>query len=226
MSHPLNDLAERILYQQADLLVVNKPPDMPSTGRNLDDEDCLQWHLMRHLNTMVWAIHQLDADTSGLNLFCTNKKLIPVYKAALGNEGSSKEYLAIIDGSPSWDHYTIEASIGKIDQNNMGICGTGKYAKTSFTVIDRGIDATATHVRIWTGRTHQIRIHAAHLGYPLIGEEWYRQPPCTKHPRQALHAWHLHLHGLPDKQTYSWHAPLSEDLQQLCHQLSLYKLSN
>ena len=221
MSHPLHDLKERIIYHHDGLMVLNKPPDMPSTGRNLDDQDCLQWHLMHYMNDMVWAIHQLDADTSGLNLFCTDKQLITIYKTALSHKHSIKEYLAICRGNPSWNEHTIEAPIGKIDEYNMGVCTQGKSAKTSFTIIDRNSEASLMRVHIETGRTHQIRIHAAHLGHPLIGEEWYCNPPCTKHPRQALHAHKLHLQELPDNKPSQFTVGLPADLVEALHRFGL-----
>lgn len=209
-----HDLDTRILSDAHGLWVVNKPPDMPTSGRSLDDDDCLQFWLMKHHGAMVWAVHQLDADTSGVNLFVTDKQLVSVYKARMGHPDCTKRYLAWVHGVPAWQTRVVEAPIGKVDARSLGVVPAGKHAHSQFTVLARGTHHARLRIDITTGRTHQIRIHAAHLGHSLVGEEWYRSPPCTEHPRQALHASELHL---GDGEVYR--APLPADLQTLADRL-------
>jgi len=207
----------QILFQKNGLIVVNKPADLPSTGRTLDDDDCLQYRLIQQQQQMVWAIHQLDADTSGVNLFTSQKELVQVYKQALEKRNSTKTYLAIVHGNPTWDEIDEKSSIGKIDSRSLGVSVTGKAAHSRFSVLSRSKDYTLLKVNIYSGRTHQIRIHLSHLGFPLVGEEWYRTPPCTRHPRQALHCYKIELMSM--LQTFI--APFPDDLAQLCISLEL-----
>ncbi len=207
----IKDLEERIIYEDEELIVVNKPYNMPSSGRSLDDEDCLQFCLIKRQRAMVWAIHQLDADTTGVNIFVKQKKLVPIYKKSLEQRNSNKVYLAIVHGSPEWDECEEFGSIGMIDDHSLGIHPNGKSAHSKFTVIKRGVKHTFIRAQIFSGRTHQIRIHLSHRGHPVVGECWYIKPPCKEHIRQALHCHQIHLLEM----NLIFEAPLAEDLIQL-----------
>ena len=205
------DLEKRIIYEKDGLLVLNKPYDLPSTGRKLDDDDCLQYWLIQRQGAMVWAVHQLDADTSGINLFVTEKKLVKYYKELLEQAQADKQYLAIVHGVPSWKQCEEHGPIGKVDARSLGIHAEGKTAHSHFEVLGSVKDFSLIKVKIFTGRTHQIRIHLSHLNHPLVGEEWYCDPPCTVHQRQALHCYKIHL----PQTGQTFIAPLAEDLKQL-----------
>jgi 23S rRNA-/tRNA-specific pseudouridylate synthase len=204
-----DDLDRRILWEDCGVLAVNKPPDMPTSGRNLDDDDCLQYWLMQRHGGMVWAVHQLDADTSGVNLFVTERRLVAVMKSQMAKESAQKRYLALVRGHPDWEEQALKAPIGPVDERSLGICEDGKPAHSLFTVRAKGDGATLVEARIFTGRTHQIRIHLAHLGHPVLGEEWYVRPACLAHPRQALHAWKMQLDDL------DLEVPVPQDLRKL-----------
>ncbi len=212
-------LEPRVLLERDGVIAVDKPFNLPTSGRSLDDEDCLQFRLMQRHGGMVWAVHQLDADTSGINLFTIRKSLVEPLKRALSAPAAAKRYLAVLHGRPRWTETICRAPLGPIDGSNLGVTADGRAACSHFRVQD----ATNTHalveVRIETGRTHQIRIHANHLGHPLVGEEWYRDPPCTLHGRQALHAWRLELRGPVD---LDLEAPIPSDLDGLLVRLGLH----
>lgn len=208
-------IQEHILLEDDGLIVVNKPAGLASTGRDLDDPDCLQFELMRHYRRMIWAVHQLDRDTSGLNLFVRRKGLVAHWTKRLGDEGR-KVYLAICHGAIAHDHLEIDAPIGWIEpERRRDITPDGKAATTRLRVLARTPEASLLQLRILTGRSHQIRIHLAHLGHPLIGEDRYRQPPSDLHTRQALHAARL---DFPDLQLI---APPPHDLLALAAGLGL-----
>lgn len=210
MNKPIVDLEKRILFDQDGLLVIDKPYDLPSTGKTLEDDDCLQFWLMKHFDQKIWAVHQLDADTTGINLFVKEKKLVAHYKELLGSPDTNKEYLAFVHGSPSWESIDEYGPIGYLDETNLGICDTGKSAHSHFECMKRSKGRSLIKVRIYTGRTHQIRIHLSHLGHPVIGEEWYCDPPSAVHYRQALHASKLKLAN-----GWAFAAPFPEDLMFL-----------
>lgn len=201
-----SELDARIVLERDGLLVLNKPPGMPTSGRRLSDDDCLQFWLMKRRGGMVWVVHQLDADTSGVNLFVTEKHLVKHYHQRLGRPETHKEYLALVHGCPVWDEQLVQAPIGKVDERSLGVTPDGLSAWSSFRVLGRGPSSALVLATIRTGRTHQIRIHLSHLGHPVLGEEWYRDPPCSRHPRQALHAWRLTMEGLTAT------IPLADDL--------------
>jgi 23S rRNA-/tRNA-specific pseudouridylate synthase len=203
------DLEERILLERDGLLAIDKPPGLPTSGLSLDDPDCLQHALIERHGDMVWAVHQIDADTSGVNLFVTEKRLVKEFKRQMESPTARKRYLAVVHGAPNWEQKTVRAPIGIVNERSLGVHPEGKSAHSEFVLRSRGVDAAVVEARIFTGRTHQIRIHLAHLGHPLMGEEWYRTPPCTEHPRQALHGWKMEL------ETLEIVAPIPEDLLEL-----------
>lgn len=215
---PFGDLESRILYEKDDILVVNKPHDIPTSGKSLDDDDALQYWLIERQGSMVWAVHQLDADTTGVNIFVTRKKLVGKLQKALAHPDSSKRYWAIVHGRPEWQETTCTEPIGKIDERSLGVHKNGKSAESHFTCLSGTGEFSLIEASIKTGRTHQIRIHLSFLGLPLVGEEWYRNPPCVKHPRQALHALEVALTGV---EPGHFLAPLAQDFVELAHSLHL-----
>ncbi len=215
----LERLADLFLYEDGGLVVVDKPAGIPSTGLALDDPRCLQFWLMRHYGGMIWAVHQLDADTSGVNVFAREKALVAAMKARMTAPTGVKTYFAVCHGSPAFEQREIDAPIGFLDaeETRLGVLQGGKSARSLVTVLERSGPFAALSVRIFTGRTHQIRIHLAHAGHPLVGEAWYRAPPCSLTPRQALHAAALRFEdGL---EPAAFVAPLPADLRELLARL-------
>ena len=209
------DLESRTLERAGNLWVLAKPPGIPTSGRHLDDPDCLQTHLIQSHGGMVWAVHQLDADTSGVNIFVTEKRGVRAFQKEWGHEETRKLYLAFVRGVFPEGRVECTAPVGWVDERNLGVTSAGKEARTSFLRLGTSGQVSLVAARLWTGRTHQIRIHAAHLGHPLIGEEWYGEAPCSLHPRQALHAIRF------DSPRFSFYCPLEEDLLALAEEVGL-----
>lgn len=206
------------------LVVVNKPPGLPSTGRDLDDPECAQHQVALALGRpgRVWAVHQLDKDTSGLNLFVMRKGLVAPWAARLASGGGRevKRYLAVCHGELRSER-RVDAAIGRRrgpdGKTFPALTRDGKPARTRILPRSVGGGFSLVEARPETGRTHQVRLHLAALGHPLVGEAMHREPPCTLHPRHALHAWALEL-GPPEGRL---EAPLAADLVALLARLGL-----
>ncbi|MCF6176275.1 MAG: RluA family pseudouridine synthase [Victivallaceae bacterium] len=218
MENRIPDLDKKIIYEDNDLLIVDKPFDIPTSGKTLADDDSVQFWLQQRHGSMIWAVHQLDADTTGLNIFVKKRHLVQLYKGYLSQPDSVKYYLAIVHGKPKWHELDEYSKIGYIDSQSLGVCDHGKTAHSHFEVIDYTDDFSLMKVRIFSGRTHQIRIHLSHLGHPLVGEEWYCNPPCKLHRRQALHAWQILLNSNPPQHFI---APPSDDFTELAGRLEV-----
>ncbi len=218
------DIEPFILSRTEDLFILNKPHGWPTTGRTVEDDDCIQLHLIRYHGAMVWALHQLDADTSGICCFTSRKDWVQPIKTLWSHPETTKEYTAVVHGRPSWQSIDVDAPIGKDPTGQLGVHPDGKDARSHFEVIDSHNDFSLLRALISTGRTHQIRIHLQHLGHSLVGEEWYRSPPCNLHPRQALHASRLSLPTNPHFEQQIYTAPLPEDLTRLMQSLKLSTL--
>lgn len=217
-SREITDLDDRILFEGEDLLVVDKPYGIPTSGKSLDDDDALQYWLIQRHGSMVWAVHQLDADTTGVNIFVTRRKLVGTYQKALADRNTTKRYYALVYGVPTWEEKLCQEPIGYVDRRSLGVTPQGKPAESYFRVIHSGEHFSLIEATIRTGRTHQIRIHLSHLGHSLVGEEWYRESPCQLHKRQALHAYEVNF-----EQSISgkFHAPLAEDFISLSKRLDI-----
>ena len=186
-----------ILARGEDFIVADKPAGLATTGRTLDDPDCLQSALIAHLKRRkVWAVHQLDKGTSGLCLFALRKPSVAVWAARL--RAGQKRYLGLVDGVLTGTH-EVRARIGRITRpdgrTQPGLVPDGKEAHSTVQALESAGGRTLVLVQLHTGRTHQVRLHLAHLGHPLVGEPMHRTPPCTLMPHPALHAWTLSLEG-------------------------------
>jgi 23S rRNA-/tRNA-specific pseudouridylate synthase len=216
------DVDRWILLDEGGLIAVNKPSGLPSTGRTLVDPHCLQSMLVDRARRMVWAVHQLDAETSGAILFVRRKALVAEVARRLRPPAGQKTYFAICHGEPAFVERLIDTPIGALARSRPRRAGgpaDGRRAQTRVTVVARAAGYSLLELRLLTGRTHQARIHLAWIGCPLVGERLYRSPPCHLHSRHALHAARLVLGG-PDGRLVI-DAPVPDDLAELAGRLGL-----
>ncbi|MBY0278808.1 RNA pseudouridine synthase [Candidatus Binatia bacterium] len=213
------------MYDDGRVVVLDKPSGLPATGRDRDDPRSLEFQLSRRLGRTVWAVHQLDADTSGVIVFVTRKSLVAPWAERLASR-ADKQYLAICHGVPKFDGLEVNAPIGPTGSrippwwriarpDDDGARG----ATSRLRVLARAQRHALLEVTLVTGRTHQARLHLAHLGHALVGEKVYRPGPCGEHPRHALHAHAIRFRdgGEPSR----FVAPLPADLRRLAGRLGL-----
>jgi len=218
----------QLLHDDGRVLVVDKPPGLPATGRDRDDPDSLEHRLAAFVGGTVWAVHQLDADTSGVIVFVTRKSLVPVWAERLSSRHADKEYLAICHGAPTFDELEVNAAIASTGQRTPPYWRIATRADESgarasisrLRVLDRTSRHALVRVTLVTGRSHQARLHLAHVGHPLVGEKVYRSPSCTEHPRHALHAHTIRFRDAADP-PHELIAPLAADLVALALRLGL-----
>jgi 23S rRNA pseudouridine1911/1915/1917 synthase len=218
----LEQFKARVLLDTEGLLAIDKPFDLPSTGRNLGDPDCLQYSVMQHTGAMVWAVHQLDADTTGVNLFVRRKELVSQWKERMAFPVGRKTYLAVVHGCVDFVAKRIESPIGVVSTEpvrQLGIHPEGQRAASALRLLSHGTESSLLEVEIETGRTHQIRIHLASIGHPLFGEDWYAPDRLREHHRQALHAWRLDFSG--DLAPNRIESEVPQDLKDLIHGLEM-----
>lgn len=194
-----------ILFEDPDILVVDKPAGMfvhPSPGH---ERGTLTEALLKHCPALAGVgsaerpgvVHRLDADTSGVMVLAKSRraylKLRELFEA---HREVRKTYLAVCHGAPSPKEGRLETTIGRKpwDPKRMAVdVPDGKRAVTHWTVLGRQGPVALVEFRIETGRTHQIRVHAAHLGHPLAGDPLYgdaaKDRRLRTHPtRTLLHA--------------------------------------
>ena len=194
-----------ILFEDPDILVVDKPAGMfvhPSPGH---ESGTLTDALLAHCPSMAGigsderpgVVHRLDADTSGVMVFAKTQRAYLGLRAAFESHRTvEKTYLAVCHGAPQPKAGTLETTIGRKpwDPKRMAVdVPDGKRAVTHWTVLGRRGGVALVEFRIETGRTHQIRVHAAHLGHPLAGDPLYGDAAKDRHlrirpARTLLHA--------------------------------------
>ena len=209
-----------IVYEDEDLLVINKPADMPihpsfqNHGNTL--ADALTWHYQQQGKEFVYrCINRLDRDTTGLLIVARHQLSASILSDMVRKREIHREYLAIVEGIPP-EKGTISAPIGRKEGSAIlreVNFETGEPAQTHFTRLETRNGLSLVSLKLETGRTHQIRVHMGYIGCPLIGDYLY-YPDHTRIGRQALHSYRLSfLHPITGK-ALSFTAPLPEDMER------------
>ncbi len=232
------DIALDIVFEDDDMLVVNKRPGMvvhPAPGHF---SGTLVNALLFHCPDLSGIggvarpgiVHRLDQDTSGLIVVAKSQKAMDgLVKAFSSHKNIEKTYLAVVHGRPRLDAGRIENLIGRhpVDRKRMAIVEkNGKVAITNYRVKNLTAHCSPSpsaftsliECRIETGRTHQIRVHMASLGCPVIGDRTYGKPALDRKldpvpPRQMLHAWKLKLWHPVKNVKMDFEAPIPADLR-------------
>jgi len=247
------DIPLAIVHEDNDLIVIDKPAGLvvhPAAG---NPDGTLVNALIAHCGSSLAGlggearpgiVHRLDKDTSGLLVAAKNDRAMHSLARQFEHRTIERAYQAVVWGAPRMHEGTVEGDIGRnpFDRKRMAVLrGGGKPARTRYKVLQRFGDperpfASLLECRLETGRTHQIRVHLAHLGHPLIGDSTYgraRHVPRAKSPaqerafsavqefpRQALHAWLLGFkHPTTQKQLH-FESPRPADLAELIASLS------
>ena len=207
------DIPLEILHEDEALLVLDKPPGLvihPAAGNR---SGTLVNALLRHCGTLSGIggverpgiVHRLDKDTSGLMVVAKTERAHLSLSIAFRRREVEKCYLAVCFGVPAEPAGVIEGAIGRhpTERKRMAVVTSGRPARTLYRVVERFAGTSLVECRPVTGRTHQIRVHLAHIGHALVGDPTYagrqwrnledprQRAACRDFPRQALHAWRL-----------------------------------
>ena len=225
------EIALEVVYEDDSLLVINKPAGLVVHPGSGNWEGTLLNALLHYSPALsevprAGIVHRLDKDTSGLLVVA---KTIPAQTALvrqLQARSVKREYLALVWGSLKHAG-RVDAPIGRhpAQRVKMAVVEMGKPAVTHYTPEEQFPGCTLVRCRLETGRTHQIRVHMAHISHPLVGDSTYLKgpakcPPITRSilqdfSRQALHATRLALSHPETGETMEWHAPLPADMVAL-----------
>jgi 23S rRNA pseudouridine1911/1915/1917 synthase len=190
------DLPLTILYEDADLVVLDKPAGLvvhPAAGHA--DQTLVNALLftVKDLSGIGGEIrpgivHRLDKDTSGVMVIAKNDETHRALTAAWNTDRVRKEYLALVYGTPSPERGTVEAPIARDprDRKRMAVVAGGRNAITDYVVVERLRHASLVRCSLRTGRTHQIRVHMKHAGHPIIGDPVYSGPQWRGIPDKKL----------------------------------------
>jgi len=214
-------IALTVVYEDDALLVVDKPAGLvvhPGSGNWGGTLANALIHHAPQLATVPRAgiVHRLDKDTSGLLVVAKTLVAQTALVRQLQAHAVTREYVALAEGDIA-SRGLIDAPIGRhpTRRTTMAVVATGKAARTHFDVVERFGVATLLRCRLETGRTHQIRVHLASLGHPLVGDPTYGRKAGIAFARQALHAARLALVHPVTGHTRRWESPLPLDFAAL-----------
>jgi 23S rRNA pseudouridine1911/1915/1917 synthase len=215
-----------VIFENEDLLVINKPPGMvvhPSAGH---DSGTLVHAVLAHAPDLEGVggerrpgvVHRLDKDTSGVILFAKNDVTHQFLQRQFKARSVEKTYLALVDGHPPTPSGRIEGAIGRDPKRRQKMAMVpetrGKQAFTTYHTLEKYADHTFLEVLLETGRTHQIRVHMAFLGCPVVGDRVYgRKKPSIEVNHQLLHAKELVIKITEGDEPTSFEAPLPTDFE-------------
>lgn len=227
-----------IIFENEDFIVINKPSGLLSIPDRMQSTVSLK-ELLQQRFEEIYTIHRLDKETSGLILFAKNKEAHQKFSQLFENREVEKYYLGIVLGVPQPYEQIIEAPItshAKI-ANKMQVHSSGKPAVTGYKVIESFSAYALVAFRLYTGKTHQIRLHMSHIGHPVVCDSLYgngqpiyvsalkrnyrlSQKEEVEKPllsRLALHSWKLKF--TYHAQWYEFEAPLFKDMKAVLQQL-------
>ena len=174
---PPMDSPIHIIYEDNDILAVDKPTNMPthpSKGNNLPT---LANAVMGYFNGnfVFRSVNRLDRDTSGIVIIAKNRISAYALSASMKAGLWEKKYHAVVEGAPSPDEATIDAPIERIENGNIKrtVRPDGKRAITKYKVVEKYDNSSLCEITLLTGRTHQIRVHMSHIGHPLVSDFLY-----------------------------------------------------
>jgi 23S rRNA pseudouridine1911/1915/1917 synthase len=218
-----------VVYEDDDLIVINKPIDLvvhPAAGhKDLTLVNALLYHFDKlssvNGNYRPGIVHRIDKDTTGLLVVAKNDATHNNLALQIKDKDANRLYYALVDGEIDDAHFIIEAPIGRSNKNRkkMAVVSDGKDAKTEFKIVKRFSGYTLLQAKLYTGRTHQIRVHLAYINHPIIGDQLYGKKNKFNIKHQMLHAYQLELIHPKTGKKVVFNAELPEDFKDLIKQI-------
>ncbi|MGB9429066.1 MAG: 23S rRNA pseudouridine(955/2504/2580) synthase RluC [Gammaproteobacteria bacterium] len=223
-------LQDAILFEDDWLLVINKPAGMAAHGGSGISFGVIEaLRALRPYEHSLELVHRLDRDTSGCLLIARKRSALRVLHAALRKGQVDKRYLALLVGDWSGDERRVRLALKKnvlqSGERRVRVAEEGKQAESHFRPLQKFPGAVLVEVAILTGRTHQIRVHAAHLGHPVLGDDKYGDREANKRfralglKRMFLHANSLSFTHPATGEPLLISAPLDKNLRMLLDRL-------
>ncbi len=232
----LDKLAASIVFEDRWLLALNKPSGLAAHGGSGISFGAIEAMRALRPDESLDLVHRLDRDTSGLLIIARKRSALTQMQALMredGGEGIRKRYLCLLVGRLPDGMMTVDAPLdiglrqGGERHVRVAPSGSGKPSVSHFRAIERRGGHTYAEVRIDTGRTHQIRVHAAHIGHPIAGDDKYGDKEVNKRLREQIGLKRLFLHAASlefaldgGERPYALNAPLAPELVEALERLA------
>lgn len=214
-----------IIFEDESLLVINKPAGYPIHPSMLHFEDSISNGVRYYFDSInlkkkIRPVNRLDRDTSGLVIFAKNEYAQECLIRQMRSNNFVKEYIAVCEGLMQPPSGTIDEPIARKSDSIIERCvdSNGDAAVTHYTTVKSNDKFSVLHLILETGRTHQIRVHMAHLSHPIVGDTLYGHP-STVINRQALHSYKITFIHPITKEKVELIAPLYSDMERLINSI-------
>lgn len=209
-----------IVYEDEDIVVINKPAGMPihPSAQNYENTlgNAAAFYYQSQKKAFIYrCVNRLDKDTTGLTILAKHLVSSSILYNSIVRHEIHREYIAIVEGNLISNQGIIDIPIGRKEESaieRMVDIKSGERAVTHYQVLDRQEDTSVVKLHLDTGRTHQIRVHMAYIGHPLIGDFLYN-PENHQMKRQALHAYHISFPHPITGTNIELFAPIPEDMR-------------
>ena len=234
------DLKLEVLFEDDSVIVINKPEGYAvHPGHSMEEDETTILHGIAHLFTErkipfspdSTLVHRLDKPTTGCLVVAKDNDSFAALQKQFEERTTDKKYLAIVSGVPEHKEATIDAPIGRnlTDRTKMSVLKTSvsRDAKTTYRVLDSTNDTALLECDLHTGRTHQIRVHLASIGHPILGDLPYGSPTNKKVTETykveglCLHAREISFVSPADNKTHRVEAPLPETINKALSETGL-----
>nr|UWI51128.1 RluA family pseudouridine synthase [Clostridioides difficile] len=220
------DLNLQIIYDDFDIIMVNKPPFMvvhpTKSHHDSTMANGISYYIEKHKeNVKIRFVNRLDMNTSGLVIVAKNAYAHHTLSTSMSENKVEKTYIAVVNGIIDEDEGTINEPIYRPEEDSIKrvIDERGQASVTHYKVVEKLKNATVLEVKLETGRTHQIRVHMAHIGHGIIGDELYGYIDENLINRQALHAYSLEFEQPRTKEILKFKTDIPKDMQELISKL-------
>ncbi len=223
----LDEVRRAVIFEDRDFLAIDKPAGIASHGGSGVAFGAIELMRAARPNEHLELAHRLDRDTSGVLVFARSRRGLAGLQELIRTGQTTKQYLCLLTGKLQRVKFDVNAPLRKSTlaggERMVRVDSDGKPALTFFREIERFRDASLVEATLATGRTHQIRVHAAHAGHPLAGDPKYGEREANKRFR-ALGLKRMFLHAARfefelDERAYSFSAPLPDDLRAVLDRL-------
>ena len=219
------DIEIDVLFDCAEYAVINKPAGLtvhPAPGNydsTLVNALLHKFNIKDDNDFRPGIVHRLDKDTSGLIIIAKNRDARQALAEMFASRTVDKRYLAVCFGIAKFNNKIIDAPIARsrFDRKKMTVDHQGREAKSEIFVLKQMKNSFLAEIKIYTGRTHQIRVHTAHINHPILGDEVYggKNTQNKGISRQALHSWKLSFTSPFTKEVMNFEAEMPDDMKKL-----------
>ena len=214
-----------IVYEDFDLLILNKQPNIVVHPTKSHQENTLSGGISYYfkekgIKKKIRFVNRLDMNTTGILIVAKNPFAHQQMALQFESNIVEKKYQAIVKGIVEKDQDYIDLPIGREEEKSIRktVVKEGQEALTKYSVMERYNRGSLLDVQIFTGRSHQIRVHLNHIGHPIIGDTLYDEESPYIH-RQALHSYYLKIKHPRTREDIEFVAPLAEDMEELINHL-------